>query len=58
LTTIKTPMQTLPPHNLDAEKSVLGAVLLDERHLLALLDEQLAAEHFYRPQHATISPRC
>jgi replicative DNA helicase len=54
LTTITTPTQTLPPHNLDAEKSVLGAVLLDERHLLALLDEQLAAEHFYRPQHGAI----
>jgi hypothetical protein len=25
----------LPPHNLEAEKSVLGAVLLDERHLEA-----------------------
>jgi replicative DNA helicase len=54
LTTITTPTQTLPPHNLDAEKSVLGAVLLDERHLLALFDEQLSAEHFYRPQHGTI----
>jgi replicative DNA helicase len=23
----------VPPHNLEAEKSVLGAVLLEERHL-------------------------
>jgi replicative DNA helicase len=45
----------LPPQNLDAERSVLGAVLLDERHLHALLvDEQLRPEHFYRSQHAAI----
>ena len=30
----------VPPHNLEAEKSVLGAVLLDERHLYALLVEE------------------
>ena len=29
-----------PPHNLEAEKSVLGAVLLDERHLYPLLVEE------------------
>jgi replicative DNA helicase len=46
---------TLPPHHLAAEKSVLGAVLLDERHLHTLLvDEQLRPEHFYQPQHAAV----
>jgi replicative DNA helicase len=46
---------SLPPHHIAAEKSVLGAVLLDERHLHALLvDEQLRPEHFYQPQHAAI----
>ena len=45
----------LPPHNLDAERSVLGAVLLDERHLHALLvEEQLRPEHFYREQHGAV----
>jgi replicative DNA helicase len=45
----------VPPHNLDAEKSVLGAVLLDERHLHALIvEEQLAPEDFYRDQHGAI----
>ncbi len=45
----------VPPHNLDAEKSVLGAVLLDERHLHALLvEEQLRPEHFYREQHGAV----
>jgi replicative DNA helicase len=45
----------LPPHNLMAERSVLGAVLLDDRHLHALLvEEQLKAGHFYREQHGAI----
>jgi replicative DNA helicase len=45
----------VPPHNLEAEKSVLGAVLLDERHLHALLvDEQLRPVHFYREQYGAV----
>ncbi len=39
----------VPPHNLEAERSVLGAILLDERHLATLIaDERLRPEHFYR----------
>jgi replicative DNA helicase len=49
------PPVSLPPHNLEAEKSVLGAVLLDERHLTSLVaDEQLRPEHFYREQHGLV----
>jgi replicative DNA helicase len=45
----------VPPHNLEAEKSVLGAVLLDDRHLFALLvEEHLRPEHFFREQHALV----
>src|SRR5947209_5734809 len=45
----------VPPHNIEAEKSVLGAVLLDERHLYALLvEERLRPEHFYREQHGEV----
>jgi len=45
----------VPPHNLEAEKSVLGAILLDESHLHALIvEEHLRAEHFYREQHAVV----
>ena len=45
----------VPPHNLEAEKSVLGAVLLDERHLHALLvEEHLRPENFYREQHGLV----
>jgi replicative DNA helicase len=43
------------PNNLVAEKSVLGAVLLDEQHLHALLvDEQLRPEHFYLREHVAV----
>jgi replicative DNA helicase len=46
---------SVPPHNLEAEKSVLGAVLLDERHLHSLLvEEQLRPDHFYREQHGAV----
>src|ERR1700722_15955426 len=54
------PMSTVqsiavPPHNLEAEKSVLGAVLLDERHLHSLLvEEQLRPGHFYREQYGAV----
>ena len=42
----------IPPHSLEAERSVLGAVLLDERHLFPLLvEEHLRPDHFFRDQH-------
>jgi replicative DNA helicase len=45
----------VPPHNLEAEKSVLGAVLLDDRHLFGLLvEEHLRPDHFYREQHGAV----
>jgi replicative DNA helicase len=45
----------IPPHNLQAEKSVLGAVLLDEQHFSALVvDEQLRSDHFYVAAHAAV----
>jgi replicative DNA helicase len=45
----------VPPHNLEAEKSVLGAVLLDERHLHSLVvEEQLKPLHFFREQHGAV----
>ena len=49
------PRIAVPPHNLEAEKSVLGAVLLDERHLYPLLiEETLRPDHFYREQHGAV----
>src|SRR3982074_752350 len=44
-----------PPHNLDAEQSVLGAILLSDRSLYALvIEEGLRAEDFYRERHGMI----
>jgi replicative DNA helicase len=45
----------LPPHNLEAEQSVLGAILLADTTLYGLvINEGLKPEHFYREQHGTI----
>jgi replicative DNA helicase len=44
-----------PPHNLEAEQSVLGAILLSDRSLYALvIEEGLRADDFYRERHGTI----
>ncbi len=55
MATTAPPPAAVPPHNLEAEKSVLGAVLLDERHLYPLLvEERLRSEHFYRDQYGAV----
>jgi replicative DNA helicase len=44
-----------PPHNIDAEESVLGAILLSDRPMYALaIEEGLRAEDFYRDRHGVI----
>ena len=44
-----------PPHNLEAEQSVLGAILLADTTLYGLvINEGLKPEHFYREQHQII----
>src|SRR4051794_41870376 len=44
-----------PPQNLEAEQSVLGAVLLSDTALPALIiDERLHPEDFYRESHGRI----
>ena len=41
-----------PPHSIEAEQSVLGAILLSDRAMYALvLEEGLRAEDFYRERH-------
>ena len=47
--------QTAPPQNLEAELSVLGAVLLSDTAIPALIiDERLTPEDFYRASHGRI----
>ncbi|MDD3662191.1 MAG: replicative DNA helicase, partial [Candidatus Dojkabacteria bacterium] len=43
----------VPPHNIDAEKSILGAILLDKEAMIKVA-EFLSAEHFYDPRHGEI----
>lgn len=43
----------VPPHNAEAEKSVLGAIMLDDETLLSVA-EVLKPEDFYNPRYGTI----
>ena len=43
----------VPPHDLEAEKSVLGAILIDS-NAISLVAEFLKPEHFYIPEHRQI----
>lgn len=43
----------IPPHNLDAEKSIIGAVLIDEE-VLADVSDKLHAYDFYEKRHQMI----
>lgn len=42
-----------PPHNLEAEKSVLGALLIDKDSIVKVV-EFLRSKHFYKPTHTHI----
>src|SRR3954466_8838480 len=49
------PGLSAPPHNLEAERSVLGAILISDRTLYALvIEEGLKPEDFYRDRHKAI----
>jgi replicative DNA helicase len=44
-----------PPHNLEAEQSVLGAILLSDKAMYGLvIEEGLRPEDFYRDQHRVV----
>ena len=48
-------MSLTPPHNLQGWQSVLGAILLSDRAMYALvIEEGLEPEHFYRERHSLI----
>ncbi len=46
-------MERIPPHNLDAEESILGSLLIDKNAMIKVADS-LRPEDFYRSQHATV----
>ncbi|NLK72251.1 MAG: replicative DNA helicase, partial [Clostridiales bacterium] len=45
--------ERIPPHNMDAEQSVLGAVILDKNALIEVI-EILKPEDFYSQMHKEI----
>jgi len=47
------PAGKIPPQNLDAEKSLLGAVLIDEE-VLADISEHVTSKDFYDKRHAVV----
>src|SRR3989338_1569386 len=49
----KTDALKVPPHDIQAEKSVLGAILIDPA-AVHLVIEKLRPEYFYLPEHAQI----
>lgn len=53
MATKEVPAGKIPPQNLDAEKSLLGAVLIDEE-TLADISEHVTVKDFYEKRHATI----
>src|SRR5947209_6401126 len=44
----------IPPHNLEAEESLLGAMLLSGDAIAAAVNIHLSAEDFYKPVHGHI----
>jgi replicative DNA helicase len=44
----------IPPHNLDAEESLLGAMLLSREAVAAALEARIRPEDFYKPAHGHV----
>ncbi len=49
----KQPIAKIPPHNLDAEMSLLGAILIDEE-VMADVTDKLKPDDFYEKRHQNI----
>jgi len=43
----------IPPHDLDVEQSLLGAILIDKEAIVDV-SAKLSSEHFYSPSHQAI----
>lgn len=44
----------IPPHNVDAEASLLGAMMLDETAIGLAIERQLQPSDFYKPAHQNV----
>ena len=50
----RAPGTRVPPHNLQAEESLLGAMLLSSDAVAAALEAHISADDFYKPSHGHI----
>ncbi len=49
------PQAALPPHSLESEQAILGAILLSEKaHYAFVVEEEIKARDFYRTRHRVI----
>ncbi len=49
------PQAALPPHSLESEQAILGAILLSEKaHYAFVVEEEIKARDFYRASHRVI----
>jgi len=55
MATAERPHLAAPPHNIEAEASVLGAILLSDKTMYGLvIEDALVPEDFYREQHRVV----
>ena len=48
------PSARIPPHNLEAEESLLGAMMLSRDAITAAIEAHLEPSDFYKPAHGAI----
>ena len=49
------PQATLPPHSIESEQAILGAIILSEKaHYAYVVEEEITAADFYRARHRVI----
>ena len=54
----RAPEGRVPPHNLDAEESLLGAMMLTREAVTAAIEARLDDRDFYKPAHGHIFAAC
>jgi replicative DNA helicase len=48
----------IPPHNVEAEESLLGAMMLSRDAITAAIEQHIDARNFYKPAHGHIYEAC
>jgi replicative DNA helicase len=48
----------IPPHNVEAEESLLGAMMLSRDAIMAAIEQHIDAREFYKPAHGHIYEAC